>query len=281
MGVKKFFHKIKIGFDRWCEAPLPRVPDEKIYGNEGEDEVIKRIRKQLSGCQIKRNIIIQTPDGNAEIDCIVLYENKLFAIEIKHWKGKITNIQNDFYQDKEDRWTGEIHTQKMKSPFSQIRRAIHCLKEGLSNNVWINEVVFFVEPDEINLDLEDVWFCDIEELILYMQHQGKASCAGDVSMAFEACRSADCISTKDGKSVQCIISDNSLNFWTIRGEIKRKDIIGIKIEHHWTYDILYIKTHDNSIIKFFNNENFKITVKDNGHICKYALCEIDYISVGQ
>lgn len=74
------FHKIKMGFIRAGESSIPYVDEAKRYGNYGEDEFTHILRKALPSCKIKRNVVISTNEGNAEIDCLVLYESKLFAI---------------------------------------------------------------------------------------------------------------------------------------------------------------------------------------------------------
>ena len=296
--LKKAFHKIKIGFDRMWEEPIPWVSDEKKYGNDGEKYVFGEMKKRLPNCQIKQNIIIQTPEGNAEIDCIVLYKNKLFAIEIKHWKGTIVKEGEEFYQEKTDKWTGEVYTTNNKSPIKQLSRAIFLLRKHIFekkniNGVWINPIVFFADADEVFIDdfyaeyndenytkYDDILFSRMEEMISYMEMHGEISNPEDAVKGFNVCKAADCILKKDGREMQCIVEDNSLNFLTLRGAIKRKDVLEIRIEHHWHYDTLYIKTKDGSNIKFPNIENAKIYVTDNGVRKTYALCKIDYIKLG-
>ena len=76
MGIRKFFHKIKMFFVRAREYSLPDVDEAKCYGNDGEDAFTYMLRRELPSCRIKRNVIISTAEGNAEIDCLVCYENK-------------------------------------------------------------------------------------------------------------------------------------------------------------------------------------------------------------
>ena len=105
------------------ESSIPYVSEAKRYGNNGEDTFVHMLRSELPACQIKRNVIVMTSEGNAEIDCLILYQNKLFAIEVKRWKGSITETENGFLQEKIDRWTGEIHSKYQKS------FPIHCGQE--------------------------------------------------------------------------------------------------------------------------------------------------------
>jgi len=100
VGIRDFFHKIKIGFLRLGGSSIPYVDETKRYGNYGEDKFVYMLRHELPSCKIKRNVVISTPEGDAEIDCMVLYQNKLFAIEVKHWKGCLTEMESDFLQEK-------------------------------------------------------------------------------------------------------------------------------------------------------------------------------------
>ncbi len=129
MGISAFFHKLRIGFVRKFENSLSDVPEEKRYGNSGETKFVYSLLSLLPSCKIKKNVLIQTPEGNAEIDCIVLYKNKLFAIEVKNWKGRIDEYNGTYVKTKTDRWTGEIHSKEVKIPFGQLRRAIYLLRK--------------------------------------------------------------------------------------------------------------------------------------------------------
>ena len=177
MGIRAFFHKIKMGFVRAGESSIPYVSEAKRYGNYGEDEFTYMLRRELPSCKIKRNVVISTSEGNAEIDCLVFYQNKLFAIEVKRWKGRLTERENGFLQEKTDRWTGETHTKYLKSPFKQLGRAIYLLRKQIPIKAWINAVVFF-EDDElesISTCSDTIWFDRCQDLVSYIRNEGKTS----------------------------------------------------------------------------------------------------------
>ena len=177
MGIRAFFHKIKMGFVRAVESSIPYVNEAKRYGNYGEDEFTYRLHRELPSCKIKRNVVISTSDGNAEIDCLVLYNNKLFAIEVKRWKGCLTERDDGFLQEKTDRWTGEMHTKLLKSPFKQLGRAIYLLRKQIPIKAWVNAVVFF-EDDElesVSAFSDNVWFDRYQDLVDYISNDGKIS----------------------------------------------------------------------------------------------------------
>lgn len=100
MGIKEIFHKIKAGFTRCFGTPVPRVSDAKRYGDSGEDDFVSELRQWLPSCKIKRNIMILTLDGNAEIDCLVLYDNKLFLAGITG-RADLSNGKTDLYKKKQ------------------------------------------------------------------------------------------------------------------------------------------------------------------------------------
>ncbi|MBE6658859.1 MAG: NERD domain-containing protein [Ruminococcaceae bacterium] len=280
MGLRSFFHKIKIGFMRMGESSIPYTTQAKKYGDWGEDKFIYAIQSRLPNCKLKKNIIIQTADGNAEIDCLILYKNKLFAIEVKRWKGHLVERDGDFIQYKRDRWTGETHTKLHKSPFKQIGRAIYLLRKENPENSWINSIVFFEEADRIETDSDNVWFDDIDALIYHVQNEGQASWGNTAEKFFDRCIAADYLYCNSwGKSLHCIIRDESLRFTTPERVLTRKDIDSISIVHHWSYDDLTIKTVSGRVYNVMR-ENDHVIVNENGHKYRYALCKLDFIQLG-
>ena len=280
MGLRSFFHKIKIGFTRMGEPSIPYTSQAKKYGDCGEDEFVYAIQSCLPDCKIKKNIIIQTSEGNAEIDCLILYKNKLFAIEVKRWKGQLVERDGDFVQYKRDRWTDDIHTKVHKSPFKQLGRAVYLLRKQITDNAWLNTIVFFEESDYIETENDNVWFDNIDELIAHIVNDGKASWGNNASAFFDKCIAADflyCYSW--GKFLHCIVCDDSLRFNTPKGVVSKNDIHSISITHHWSYDEIKITTHEGSCHSV-NIENGSIYVIDNGHRYRYALCKLDYIQLG-
>lgn len=283
MGIRAFFHKIKMGFVRAGESSIPYVNEVKRYGNSGEDEFTYRLCRELPSCKIKRNVAILTPDGNAEIDCLVLHHNKLFAIEVKRWKGYLTERDDGFLQEKTDRWTGETHTKLLKSPFKQLARAIYLLRKQIPIKAWVNAVVFF-EDDElesVSAFSDNVWFDRYQDLVDYISNDGKVSFGTSANDFFERCVPADYLYANAwGKSLHCIINRTTLRFKTPQGDISADNIDSIRISHHWSYDELHITMADGSI-KTITLENVKIQVSDNGRISTYALCKLDYIELGR
>ena len=280
MGIGGFFHKIGIGFTRLGENSIPHTTQAKRYGNWGEDEFVYHIKNHLPNCQIKRNIVIHTLDGNAEIDCLILYNNKLFAIEIKRWKGELIERDGQFVQYKLDRWTDEWHAKSHKSPFRQLNRAIYLLRKQIPEKAWINSIVYFEEADKLSINSEGVWFENIYSLIEYILNDGQTSYGNNAQTFFDKCIPADYLySNSWDKSLHCVICDDSLIFRISNKVVHKSDISTISIEHHWSYDELYIKTRQ-GITYNTKCENKHIKVIENGYARQYALCKLDYIELG-
>ena len=280
MGIGNFFHKIGIGFTRLGENSIPHTTQAKRYGNWGEDEFVYHIKNHLPNCQIKRNIVINTLDGNAEIDCLILYNNKLFAIEIKRWKGELIERDGQFVQYKLDQWTDEWHAKSHKSPFRQLNRAIYLLRKQIPEKAWINSIVYFEEADKLSINSEGVWFENIYSLIEYILNDGQTSYGNNAQTFFDKCIPADYLySNSWDKSLHCIICDDSLIFKTQNKFLKRSDISTISVKHHWYYDELCIKSHQ-GVIYNINLENEHLRVIENGYIRQYAFCKLDYIELG-
>ena len=280
MGIGNFFHKIGVGFTRLGENSIPYTSEAKRYGNWGEDEFVYYIKAHLPNCQIKRNVVIHTLDGNAEIDCLILYNNKIFAIEIKRWKGEIVERGGQFVQHKLDRFTSEWHVKEHKSPFRQLNRAIYLLRKQIPEKAWVNSIVYFEEVDKLSINSEGVWFENIYSLIEYILNDGQTSYGNNAQTFFDKCIPADYLySNSWDKSLHCIICDDSLIFKTQNKLLKRSDISTISVKHHWSYDDLIIKTKQGNRYTF-KAENAHIRVIENGYARQYALCKLDYIELG-
>lgn len=284
MGIKSFFHKIKIGLTRFGGTSIPDISSTKIYGDNGEEFFIDKLERALPLAEIKRNIVINTSDGNAEIDCLMLYQNKLFAIEVKSWKGVLTETDKGFTQEKTDCWTGEIHSKQLKSPFKQLQRAIALLKKEIPSKIWINPIVYFEgdELERISTFSNNTWFSNINDLVNHIKNKSKIVCENtEAQEFFDKCVPADFLySKRRKKSLRCIITSESLNIQTEQGLATRDNIAVIHIVHHFSYDELNI-TMTNNIHKHAVIENGKITVNTNGEFANYSLCKLDYIKIGR
>ncbi len=276
----RFFNNIKLFFARCFGTSLPHVSEQKYYGMEGEKQLSEKILKQIPSCRIKNNIIIQTQEGNAEIDCLVLLGSKIFAIEIKRWKGILTETDDSIFQKKVDQWTEEIHIKKHKSPFKQLGRAIYMLRSQIRTAAWVNPIVFFEDADSIYIKSGNVWFDKVEDLLTYIELGGTSSPKESAYELFEKCTASDCLySYKDGTFLYGRILEHSLCFQTREGMINRSNILSIEIYHHRLYDDLNIQLTDGTNRKV-KLKNAKIEINNNGQRFVYSLCKLDYIRLG-
>lgn len=278
MGFFNFLHKIKIGFVRLMGAPLPYVYQEKRYGNAGEDMLVSGLYSRLPGSKIKRNVIVTSSEGIAEIDCLLLYKDKLFAIEVKRWKGTLTERADDFLQEKVDQWTGEIHQKTHTSPFKQLSKAIYHLRNQIPVKAWVNAVVFFEDADSISVSSQNVFFNDIDRLSDYILNDGKPSYGRGAQIMFQRSNAADTL-ISGNKTLNCIISNDSLSFDTDEGHICRDDIESIDIRHRWSFDKLYINKNDGTQ-GYAEIENAYLTVTEGHNVDTYPLAKIDRIEIG-
>lgn len=278
MGIKNFFHKIRVIFDRSREQPIPWTSPEKKYGNRGETKFSNEIEALLPDCRIKKNVLIQASKGNAEIDTLILYKAKLFAVEVKSWKGSIKEKENDFEQITEDRY-GIIHTKQQKSPFLQLNRAVYLLKQQIPQKVWINTIVFFNGADDVSTNENNICFTDVTALAEYVLHNGEKSSENNANVFFEQCVSADLLRT-ESSTLYCVIDEASLRFNINGRNLSKRDISSIDIFHSSTYDTLRIISRDNFVYDI-TVENAMITVWENGKRKPYAYCKINHIEIGK
>lgn len=280
MGLKLFVYKLRVGFARMGGRSLPHTTSAKAYGNEGEDSLATLLMQRIPSCEIKQNIMISIPEGNAEIDILVLYQNKLFAIEVKHWKGHLREVDGGIVQDKIDRWTDEIHRKRHKSPFKQLNRAIYLLRKQIQGKVWVHPIVYFEDATSVDTSEDNIWFSSIDELVSYITDEGNTRISVDATAYFDACTAADRLYALSGRrTLYGHIYDDCLRFQTQNGFVTRREILDIYVKHHWTYDELYIKTTTGEEL-YSTIENDSIEVFHDGWRQRYALCKIDYIQLG-
>lgn len=280
MCFPKFIHKIKTFFSRRRERPIPDVSEEKKVGSDGERYVVDELYKRLPSCKIKKNVVVHTREGDAEIDCVVLYENKIFAIEIKNWKGRIIERGNEFIQQKTDKWTDKEYESSHKSPFKQLKRSIYLFKKHLYNGkAWINPIVFFCNAYNVFVCSEDVWFDEIADMVRYIAECGDRSNPLEANACFNKFVPADRV-YRGENFLNCVLCNESVTFCVGNKTFTRKDIDCIDIKRHAFYDkiVLHLK---NGYTQSIEQENAKIKCYENLKVSEYALCKIDRIELGK
>ncbi len=279
--LRKFFVGLKRIFQG---GSLEYVSEMKRFGNEAEAEFAEEIKRMLPGCKIKTNVMIHIPkdEVDAEIDCLVMYHNNLFAIEIKHWIGCLTANGDSIISEKIDRYTGEIHTKIMRSPFKQVKRAIGLLKKMTRSSAWIEPIVYFSEADEVYISNESAWFDDMIDLVEYIKnYQGKND--GESKKCFERSHSADYVSSHSRfgfRACHCVVEDSGLMFQDGDTIYTRRDIKCINVEHHFSYDDIVVTLRSDEK-KVFKKENAHIIVLKDRKKQRYNFSKLDYIQIGK
>lgn len=280
MGIGQFFHNLRTGVARSFQPALPNVSQEKQYGDWGEDALAYRLRMQLPTAAVKRNVIVRTNEGNAEIDCLVQYKNKLFAIEVKRWKGVIAEQGDYFVQYKQDTWTDDVHTKSYRSPFKQLGRAVYLLRKQIEEPAWINPVVFFADAERVAISSDQTWFTDVDRLLAYIVHEGRPSPADKAQVFFNRCIAADCVYDLQGQALRYIVCDDFLRFCAPNVPQPRAILRGVQIQHHWAHDELHIFTR-NGGGHVMTLENGAVHVLDNGRLLSLPLCKVAYIDIAE
>ena len=279
MDLKEFLHAAGVGFARLLGKGMPRTTAVKQYGSAGEDSLVQALRRELPGCRVKQNVLVQTGEGKAEIDCMVLYGSKVFAVEVKRWKGELCEQNGQILQKKRDRWTFEVHKKLHRSPFKQLNRAVWLLRRQIPVSAWVNGVVFFDGAKRVTAEPGHIYFEDAAALAQYIRTEGRPSGAAAEAF-FDRCVQADVLASPRRRiSLQCLVCDDSLRFETDRGLLTRRDIAEIRIRHRWARDELYITTVDGATARA-EAENRTITVQDNGRLYTYSLCKLEQIRLG-
>ncbi len=279
MGI---FHKLKVGLGRIFNSfSIEYTPEVKRYGNAAEIGLPSFLKSRIPNCQVKSNVIISLPNecAQAEIDCLVLLEDKLFAIEIKHWKGSVVELDDGFHIYKQDKYTDDVWEKVLKSPFRQVGRAVSMLKKQTNNRDWIQTIVYFEGAASVQVLDDDVWFDDANLLADYIiNYQNRHRSNGNIQ-CFRSAIAADFIYSGTYRNLHCIIDDKSLCINVGNVSITRKDIEWIDIEHHFSYDDLYIHLYNGNTVTT-QIENGRIYATENNIRREYSLCKIDKILLG-
>ena len=281
------FHKLKVGLERFFTGDcLPTATEAKRYGNEAEFRLSDFLKKRIPDCMLKRNVVVSLPDGNAhaEIDCLVLLDDKLFAIEIKHWKGAVVERDDGFHKYKYKNDADGVWESVNKSPFQQVKRAVSILKKQTHNRDWIQTVVYIEGASSVQISDDGVWFDDAGKLADYIISYKDSFCAnrrlnGNIRCFYSAV-SYDFIYSGTYRQQHCIIDNDSLRFAIADNAcLARRDIRKIDVEHHFSYDKLYIRLV-NGNTETVMMENEKIYVTENNFYRAYSLCKTDGIVLG-
>ncbi len=276
------FHKLKVGLGRiFNSSSVAYTPEVKRYGNAAEFGLPSFLKSRIPNCQIKSNVIISLPNerAQAEIDCLVLLEDKLFAIEIKHWKGAVVEREDGFHIYKQDKYTDDVWEKVLKSPFRQVGRAVSMLKKQTNNRDWIQTIVYFEGVSSVQVLGDDVWFDNASELANYIiNYQNRYRSNGNIQCFCNAI-AADFIYSGVYRNLHCIIDNESLRFDIEGTLLTRQDICQIDIEHHFSYDTLHIQLVSGGIA-MVQIENGRIYATENNIQSEYSLCKIDRIVLG-
>jgi len=115
-------------------------------GIEGENSVTQVLKSKLDDDYYLVNDVLYINDrGNTEnIDHIVLGPNGIFAIETKHYNGKIT-CKGSYWQIPFP--FGRSPSSQAKGNASWVSKAIRASGVFETSNVWVEPIVVFSNPD--------------------------------------------------------------------------------------------------------------------------------------
>lgn len=274
-------HKLFTGIARKSGKKIGINSEEKVYGSIGESYVYKALKKGLPNAEIKRNVLINYAGSRAETDCLVVYKNKLFTVEIKSWKGDVSETEDGFISVKQGKYGEAYYTEQHKSPFKQMRRASYLLKESTGSKPWINEAVIFPAASSVRAFSEE-FFVNTDDLINHIITGGRTSDYKEIKKCFDMCTEADRIYAEyltEGFRT-CVVDADSLPFSWGNMRIKKSDIDYIEVKNNFSYDELNIVLRDGRRFSC-KPENMKIRVLDNENIEEYSISKIDRIEIGR
>lgn len=156
-------------------------------GAVGEDYALSLLSKLPDTFTIYNQVDIPNPQsrtGVNEADIIVVGQNAVFVIEVKHNNGTITGSETDNeWQIRKVGRGGTAYGKTMRNPIVQVKKLVWLLSEDLKakhSKAWVQGVVLFSHP-EVQLAMPSsasVPVLRAHELLPFIQgYQGKAKMA--------------------------------------------------------------------------------------------------------
>jgi hypothetical protein len=131
-------------------------------GFEGEKKVTELLRSNLPDDYYLINDVT-TKDGHGNIDHVFLSPRKIFVIETKNWKGKLTCYG--------DQWSTNMGNPSRQARINavRIRKIIQSLERFKHARIWVEPIVVFANPDvELNLKNITVQVKKLNEILYYL-----------------------------------------------------------------------------------------------------------------
>lgn len=278
------WENIKCAFGRLFASGVPSSTEEKIFGDEGEREFCEGITKALRKATVKQNVLLFGRGGEyGELDFLIEYDDRLFAVEVKRWNGKVI-ISDDGVKHYNSR--GELTSDK--DPFRQVSRTVGLLKNVHGVRGYIDGIVYFGGEARIDCRTDDrLWFDDVKELAKYIKRaDGDRLPARDIDSLMRSLTCADFIFSQslfgDREKRAHIVSPALV--LDVKGtrnvKIDFKDIYALEIRHGIVRDGVRVVLKNG---KKLSGESFgtqNIRVREYKSTYDIAINKIDGIVMG-
>lgn len=207
--IKNLFKSIRSGFDRKNAQPLPDEDSAKKFGTEGEWQTYEDIQKFLPGGEFKRNVLsFENGSVFKETDLVILYEKRLYVVEIKNWRGRLVQKGKSYFKVKK----GVLV--KVKDPFAQVQRSIAILKKQYHISTWVTPIVLLLGADakRVKPPRHCHLFTDIPSFVIFVRHNIIPPALNNAEIAaFRHLRSSDTIWADGTQEDSSRISGKILN----------------------------------------------------------------------
>lgn len=263
---------------RALAAPLPVVEEIEQFGADGEDEVLRLLRRQ--DIRVTGNVTVPHNDKYLEKDFLVEYEGTLFVLEVKNWKGEIGQRGDRFYQKKDN---GEY--KEHKSPVGTTNQFIHRMKKfyGIERPVW--GVVVFVDPGcrlQLPTEIDGVALLPVNKLIAHLRQRHASEPKG--FPAYDTDRILRCTHFYNDGRAFCkgILADTHLACKNERGDEVRLDMtrlryLSVQNQPLRMRDKLVVTYTDGRIGIFYNRDAILTVACLDGTYRKIALNRVRHI----
>lgn len=264
--------------NRASSAELPEEPEIERFGADGEELVYGVLSKAFT--TVIRSPAVPHKELFLEKDFLVICNGFPFILEIKHWKGRIGQEGDKFYQEKEN---GVRKT--IKSPVGTTSQFIKRMKAYYKLKGEICGVVVFSEPSctlSLPRESEGIAMLPLKEAVSFIKAYAKAHAEEGARISPDDILRCTRFYSRDREFCKGILATNYIECFTEGGDAARLDTLQLKFlsvepQPLRLRDKLYV-TYSNGASGVFYNRDTVLTVADlDGSYRSIAVNRIKHI----
>lgn len=280
LSFKKFLNNFRLFIKRRRGNGVEYEKEVQRYGRENEDKFFTQLRNALPiQSDIFKNVLICDNDVvKGEIDYLIIFNDKFFAIELKGYVGEIEKSGDELVQYK------DCDIKYYKSPTKQLNTNVYLFKKFYGIKSYVQDAVFFNEGQiKEGGEIDENWFFDFDELMKFISERGKSCYIGEREKLKKEIVCQDEI-LSNGNADKGRIIYNKFLVKNSDGKdvvLKLQNVSYIKIKHKLLTDELHVIDTCGKVSVFTAQNSYLDLKNHKGEEKRYAMSKIDDIIIGK